>query len=61
MLAQARDGSGERRRGSRERFELSYDYPAAGHYTISIRVYSGGCGRRPAQRSAARTLTVHVG
>jgi hypothetical protein len=51
----------ERRRGSKEHFELSYDYPAAGDYTISVRVYSGGCGKRPMQRSAARTLSVHVG
>lgn len=50
-----------RRRGSRERFELSYDYPAAGHYEITVRVYSGGCGKRPLQRSEPRTLSVHVG
>lgn len=50
-----------RRRGSKERFRLRYDYPAAGDYTITVRVYSGGCGKRPLQRSATRTLPVHVG
>ena len=49
-------GAGERRRGSKERFELSYDYPAAGHYTISVRVFSGGCGKRPACSARPRTL-----
>jgi hypothetical protein len=54
-------GRAERRRvGRRESFELSYDYPAAGDYTVSVRVYSGGCGKRPQQRSARRTLTVQV-
>ena len=38
-----------------------YTYPAAGDYTITVRVLSGGCGKRPQQRSAPRTLTVHVG
>ena len=56
-----RRDAGERRRGSKERFELSYDYPAAGHYEITVRVYSGGCGERPMQRSKPRTLSVHVG
>jgi hypothetical protein len=55
------DAGGERRRGSRERFEFSYDYPAAGDHTISVRVFSGGCGKCPMQRSVARTLNVHVG
>jgi hypothetical protein len=55
-----RRGADERRRGKRERFELSYDYPAAGHYTITVRVFSGGCGKRPMQRSRPRTLVVHV-
>jgi hypothetical protein len=50
-----------RRRGKKAEFELSYAYPAAGDYTISVRVYSGGCGKRPEQRSAARVLAVHVG
>ena len=54
-------GGDDRRRGKKAEFELSYDYPAAGHYTISVRVLSGGCGKRPQQRSRARTLTVHVG
>jgi hypothetical protein len=49
------------RRSSRQRFELSYDYPAVGDYTITVRVYSGGCGKRPLRRSAPRTLAVHVG
>jgi hypothetical protein len=57
----SRGRAGERRRGGKESFALSYDYPAAGQYTIRVRVYSGGCGRRPMQRSAARTLSVHVG
>jgi hypothetical protein len=50
-----------RRHRSEERFRLSYEYPAAGDYTITVRVYSGGCGKRSLQRSAARTLPVHVG
>jgi hypothetical protein len=49
-----------RRRGRRERFELTHQYAAPGHYTVTVRVLSGGCGKRPQQRSAARTLTVHV-
>jgi hypothetical protein len=49
-----------RRRGRRERFELVHEYAAPGHYTVTVRVLSGGCGKRPQQRSAARTLTVHV-
>jgi hypothetical protein len=49
-----------RRRGRRERFELSHQYAAPGHYTVTVRVLSGGCGKRPQQRSSARTLTVHV-
>jgi hypothetical protein len=52
-------GSGGRR-GRKERFESSYTYPAAGRYTITVRVISGGCGKRPQQRSKARTLTVDV-
>jgi hypothetical protein len=55
-----RHGADERRRGRRARFELSYAYPAAGDYTITVRVQSGGCGEPRAQRSAPRTLTVHV-
>jgi hypothetical protein len=50
----------ERRRGKRARFELAHAYGAPGDYTITVRVLSGGCGKRPQQRSAARTLTVHV-
>jgi hypothetical protein len=49
-----------RRRGRRERFELVHEYAAPGHYTVTVRVLSGGCGKRSQQRSAARTLTVHV-
>ena len=56
-----RDGADRRRRGAKERFRLSYDYPAAGHYEITVRVYSGGCGKRPMQRSRPRTLSVDVG
>jgi len=52
--------SDERRRGKKERFELAYAYLAPGDYTITVRVISGGCGKRAAQRSAPRTLTVHV-
>jgi hypothetical protein len=52
--------SDRRRRGRRERFVLTHEYAAAGRYTITVRVLSGGCGDRPQQRSAARTLTVHV-
>jgi hypothetical protein len=52
---------GERgRRGRKERFESSFTYPAAGRYTVTVRVISGGCGKRPQQRSKARTLTVDV-
>ena len=56
-----RDGADRRRRGAKERFKLSYDYPAAGHYEITVRVYSGGCGKRPMQRSRPRTLSVDIG
>jgi hypothetical protein len=52
-------GSGGRR-GRKERFESSYTYPAAGRYEITVRVISGGCGKRPQQRSKTRTLTVDV-
>jgi len=50
-----------RRRGRLTRFELSYAYPGPGTYEVTVRVLSGGCGRRPQQRSAPRTITVHVG
>ena len=49
-----------RRRGRLTRFELTYAYPAAGTYEVTVRVLSGGCGKRPQQRSAPRTITVHV-
>jgi len=49
-----------RRRGRLARFELAYAYPAPGTYTITVRVVSGGCGKRAQQRSAPRTLTVRV-
>jgi hypothetical protein len=49
-----------RQRGKRARFELTHAYAAPGHYTITVQVLSGGCGKRVQQRSAARTLTVHV-
>jgi hypothetical protein len=56
------DPGGDRgRRGRKERFESSFTYPAAGRYTITVRVLSGGCGKRPQQRSKRRTLTVDVG
>jgi hypothetical protein len=51
----------KRRLGKKERLNLGYTYPAAGDYTITVRVLSGGCGKRRQQRSAPRTLTVHVG
>jgi hypothetical protein len=49
-----------RRHGRRERFKLAHEYAAPGVYTVTVRVLSGGCGKRPQQRSAARTLTVTV-
>lgn len=55
-----RRGVDERRRGRIARFELAYTYPAAGDYTVTVHVLSGGCGKRPQQRSAPRTLSVHV-
>jgi hypothetical protein len=51
---------GERQRGRKARFELSYAYPAAGDYAVTVRVLSGGCGKRRQQRSAPQTLTVRV-
>jgi hypothetical protein len=53
-------GGDSRRRGRKERFETSFTYPAAGRYTITVRVISGGCGKRPQQRSKPRTLSVEV-
>jgi hypothetical protein len=53
-------GGDRGRRGRKERFVSSYTYPAAGRYTITVRVISGGCGKRPQQRSRKRTLTVDV-
>jgi hypothetical protein len=53
-------GADERRRGRKARFELSHAYSAPGHYTITLTLLSGGCGKRPQQRSTPRTLTVHV-
>jgi hypothetical protein len=55
------DRAERRRRGRKERFVQSYAYPAAGVYTITVRVTSGGCGERPMQRSRPRTLTVEIG
>ena len=49
-----------RRRGRRERFVLTHEYAGPGHYTITLHVLSGGCGKRPQQRSAARMLEAHV-
>jgi hypothetical protein len=53
-------GADERRRGRTARFELVYPYPEAGTYTVTVRVLSGGCGKRAQQRSAPRELTVRV-
>jgi hypothetical protein len=52
--------SDRRRRGRRERFVFRHAYAAPGPYAITVRVLSGGCEKRPQQRSAARTLTVHL-
>ncbi len=61
-LSSCERGRGERRRrGRKARFELSYAYPAAGEYTVTVHVLSGGCGKRRQQRSAPRTFTVRVG
>jgi hypothetical protein len=49
-----------RRRGKKERFVLSHTYAAPGDYAITVRLLSGGCAKRPQQRSAPRTLSVHV-
>jgi hypothetical protein len=47
-------------RGRKARFVFTHTYAAAGHYTVTVRVLSGGCAKRPQQRSELRTLTVHV-
>jgi hypothetical protein len=52
--------SGERGRGKVARFELSYAYPAAGTYEVTVHVLSGGCNKRPQQRSAPHAVTVVV-
>ena len=52
--------SERRGRGRRERFELTHAYMEPGHYTVTVRLLSGGCGKRPQQRSAVRPLAVHV-
>ena len=57
---ETRRGADQRRRGRLARFELTYTYPAAGDYTVTVTVLSGGCGKRPQQRSAPRTIAVHV-
>jgi hypothetical protein len=46
--------------GRKARFVLTHEYAAPGHYTVTVRVLSGGCAKRPQQRSELRTLTVHV-
>jgi hypothetical protein len=56
--ARAANGRG---RGKLARFELAYSYPAAGTYTVTVHVLSGGCAKRPQQRSAPHTITVVVG
>jgi hypothetical protein len=53
-------GGAAGRRGARTRFRFDYVFPAAGDYTVTVRVFSGGCGERRLQRSRPRTLTVHV-
>jgi hypothetical protein len=60
-LSSCERGRDNRRRGRKARFKLSYAYPAAGAYDVTVHVLSGGCGKRRQQRSAPRTLTVHVG
>jgi hypothetical protein len=47
-------------RGRKARFVFTHRYAAPGHYTITVSVLSGGCAKRPQQRSRPRTLTVHV-
>ena len=54
-------GGDRGRRGRKERFKSSFTYPAAGTYTVTVRVTSGGCGKRLQQRSKLRTFTVDVG
>ena len=49
------------RRGRRVSFEIPYAYLAAGTYTITIRVLSGGCNGERRQRSRPVTLPVTVG
>jgi len=58
-LSSCEPGDG-RRRGRLARFELHYTYPGPGTYEVTVRVLSGGCGKRPQQRSAPRTITVRV-
>jgi hypothetical protein len=50
------------RRGKQRRLHASYTFAAAGDQHITVRALSGGCtANRPEQRSAARTVHVHVG
>jgi hypothetical protein len=49
-----------RRRGKKERFVLLHTYAAPGDHAITVRLLSGGCAKRAQQRSAPRTLNVHV-
>jgi hypothetical protein len=53
-------GGDRGRRGRKERFKSSFTYPAAGTYTVTVRVISGGCGNRDQQRSKPQTFTVEV-
>jgi hypothetical protein len=53
-------GGPRERRGARTRFRFDYVFPAAGDYTVTVRVFSGGCGERRLQRSRPRIMTVHV-
>jgi len=57
---QASHRSDRRRRGKRARFVLSHAYAAPGDYEIAVQILSGGCGKRPQQRSPAQMLRVHV-
>jgi len=47
--------------GRTERFRLGYAYAAPGDYQITVKVNSGGCGKRRQQHSAPRTVAVRIG
>lgn len=49
-------------RGKKRHLHASYTYAEAGDHHVTVRALSGGCtAKRPEQRSAARTVHVHVG